>query len=125
MPIVRHAATRRSETPNAVMTTLASPTLGEAGLSVWRVEMTPDAVGPEHVFDVEQVWTIMGGSATLDLDGVSNTLATGDTAIPPAGQMRRLRAGPGAGLTALVACVAGARALMPDGTDRGTPPWIA
>ena len=36
--VVRAADTRRTETPNATMTTLASPTLGASGgLSLWQV----------------------------------------------------------------------------------------
>ena len=41
---VRAGENRRTETPNATMTTLASPTLGStAGLSMWQVEMAAGA----------------------------------------------------------------------------------
>ena len=41
MPVIRHADSRRTETPTAVMTTLASPSQGGAGQAVWRVDMRP------------------------------------------------------------------------------------
>ncbi len=123
MPIIFDAQTRRTETPNAVMITLASPTLGGAGQAVWRVEMQPAAAGPAHSFDTEQIWTVLDGGATVELDGEALRLARGDTLVVPAGAPRRIVAGP-FGLTALVTAPAGGRAST-DGTDRGVPPWIA
>ena len=45
----------------------------------------------------------MRRGADVELNGETHALAAGDTLVLPAG----------------------ARALLPDGTDRGTPPWIA
>src|SRR5215469_9563384 len=67
MPVIRHADSRRTETPNALMTTLASPTQGGAGHSVWRVDMRPSQAGPLHAIDTEQVWTVLDGGATIEL----------------------------------------------------------
>jgi quercetin dioxygenase-like cupin family protein len=124
MPLVRAQAVRRHETPNAVMSTLASPSLGAATLALWRVEMTAGQRGPEHTFDVEQVWTVVGGGADVELDGQTLAVAPGDTLVLPAGGIRRVAAADD-GLEALVAAPAGARAQLSDGTDKGTPPWIA
>jgi quercetin dioxygenase-like cupin family protein len=124
MPVIRAAAARRSETPNAVMTTLASPTQGGAAHALWRVEMRPGQAGPAHGFDVEQVWTVVDGGATLALEGAEHALAPGDTAVIPAGLERRVTAGD-AGFAAIVTAAPGARATLADGTDRGVPPWIA
>jgi quercetin dioxygenase-like cupin family protein len=124
MPILRARDARRHETPNAVMSTLASPSLGSAELSLWRVRMTPGQRGPEHTFDVEQVWTVVSGAASVELDGETHGVESGDTLVLPANAIRQIAAGDG-GLEALVAARAGARALLADGTDKGTPPWIA
>jgi quercetin dioxygenase-like cupin family protein len=124
MPILRARDARRHETPNAVMSTLASPSLGSAELSLWRVRMTPGQRGPEHTFDVEQVWTVVSGAASVELDGETHGVEPGDTLVLPANAIRQIAAGDG-GLEALVAARAGARALLADGTDKGTPPWIA
>ena len=52
MSVIRCGEARRTETPNAVMTTLASPTLGGARQALWRVDMTGGQAGPLHAFDV-------------------------------------------------------------------------
>ncbi|GAA1517722.1 cupin domain-containing protein [Nocardioides humi] len=125
--VTRADGRRVSETPNAVMTTLASPTLSGTGdLSVWRVAMTEGQQGPWHLFDVEQVWLVLSGEPTVEVDGDRLDLAPGDTLSLPAGVRRRISAGPGA---ELLVCGAGrGRAVPIDGDRLGdpvTPPWIA
>jgi quercetin dioxygenase-like cupin family protein len=94
MPVIPSAEARRTETPNAVMTTLASPTQGAAGRAVWRVDMRAGQAGPEHAFDAEQVWTVIEGAATVELDGATHALAAGDTVVMPAGATRRVTSAP-------------------------------
>jgi quercetin dioxygenase-like cupin family protein len=123
--VVRAAETRRTETPNAVMHTLASPTLGPTtGLSVWRVSMREGQRGPLHVFDAEQVLTVLRGGATVAVAGETVELDERDTIALPAGVPRQIAAR--GELEAIVTGQADARARVPgeDG-DRGTPPWIA
>lgn len=124
MTVVRRADSRRSATPNAVMTTHASPTQGGSAIAVWRVEMAPGAAGPLHTFDVEQVWTALEGGATVDLDGEPTTVGPGDTIVMPAGAPRRVQAGPEQGFVAVVAAPAEARACVPGG-EPVVPAWIA
>ncbi|WP_327088825.1 cupin [Nonomuraea sp. NBC_01738] len=124
MSVVRNADARRSETPSGVMTTLASPTVGGAERSLWRVEAKGGVSGPPHVIDVEQVWTWLDGTATVELPAGAVTVEPGDTVIIPGGELRRVVAGPD-GYTAVVTASAAARATTPDGTDHGTPAWIA
>lgn len=125
MPLVSHTDSRRTETPAGVMTTLASPTLGGAGRSIWRVDMSAGKSGPAHVFDVEQVWTVLDGGATIELDGEPLAIGPGDTVVMPADQSRQVTADRVEGFTAIVTAPAGARASLIDGTDKGVPPWIA
>jgi quercetin dioxygenase-like cupin family protein len=121
--VVRRAEQRTVETPNAVMTTLASPSLGGASQSLWQVRMGQGQAGPWHRMDREQLWTVVEGGVTVEFDGAAYELRPGDTVVLPAGELRRIVAGSGASV--LVTCPAGARASMPDGTDRGVPAWIA
>ena len=107
------------------MTTLASPTQGGAGRALWRVEMRPGPAGPPHTFDAEQVWTVLAGGATVQLDGQTLAIEPGDTVIMPPGVPRQVIADPQAGFAAIVTAPAGARARTPDGTDHGVPAWIA
>ncbi len=122
MPVVRHAEARRTTTPNAEMTTFASPTQGDSGMAVWQVRMDPGASGPLHSFDVEQVWAVLAGSARIELDGGEHQVGTGDTVVMPARVPRRIHAGPD-GITTVVAATAGAQATA-EGGDPVLPPWI-
>ncbi|MFI9363494.1 cupin domain-containing protein [Kitasatospora sp. NPDC053057] len=136
MPVIRSADARRIETPNAVMTTLASPTQGATALAQWRVEMPADRQGPLHAMDTEQIWTLLTGSATVSLAGETLTVGAGDTLVLPADVPRRLATAEG--FTALVASPspshaynpdartpADACALAPRDAERLLPPWIA
>jgi quercetin dioxygenase-like cupin family protein len=124
VPVVRDTDARRTTTPNATMTTLASPTLGGARAALWRVEMVPGASGPLHWFDVEQVWTVLAGSARIELDGDPVVVGAGDTVVMPARLPRQVHADPGSGFTALVTAPGGALATAP-GAEPVLPPWIA
>ena len=136
MPVIRRTETRRTETPNAVMTTLASPMQGGAGQAVWRVDMRPGQAGPLHAIDTEQVWTVLDGGATVELDGQALAIGPGDTLILPADAPRRVSADPAAGFAAIAVAPAGTRAYTLDGTgvapgcavpdgDKLVPAWVA
>jgi quercetin dioxygenase-like cupin family protein len=107
------------------MTTLASPTLGATvGLSVWEVEMIAGAQGPRHIFDSEQVWTVLEGELAVAAADQSHTLRAGDTIVLPAGVQRQLT--PITDVRTFV-CGHGTAVVRVPGEDapRGTPPWIA
>jgi quercetin dioxygenase-like cupin family protein len=129
MPVIRASDTRRTETPNAVMTTLASPTQGGASLAVWRVEMRPGQTGPLHGIDTEQILAVLEGGVTVDLGAETIAAAAGDTVVLPADLPRRITAGSD-GVTALVSArpamrayvVQAATAAAPVG-EKLVPPW--
>jgi len=123
--LVRAGGRRRSETPNGVMTTSASPTLGgTSGLSLWWVEMAAGASGPEHTFDVEQLWSVVEGSASVTVDGTALEVSAGDTLVLPAGVPRQVRAR--SALRVAVCGAGNAVASVPgESQSRGVPPWIS
>ncbi|MFJ9697339.1 cupin domain-containing protein [Kitasatospora sp. NPDC101183] len=136
MPVIRRDDARRTETPNAVMTTYASPTQGSTALALWRVDMPADRKGPVHAMDTEQIWTFLTGSVTVDLDGETLHVAAGDTLVLPAAVRRRLATAEG--FTAVVASPSPSRAYNPEAVtppdacglaprddERVLPPWIA
>ena len=124
MTLVRSDAARRVETPNAVMTTYASPSQGGAAAALWRVEMAPGAVGPLHVMDGEQIWTVLDGAATVSVDDERLDARVGDTVVLDAGRPRRIAADPQRGLTAIVTG-RGADVASGPGREPTVPPWIA
>ncbi|GLZ07674.1 hypothetical protein Acsp03_51400 [Actinomadura sp. NBRC 104412] len=138
MTLVRQADCRRTETPNGVMTTLASPTQGGAAdLALWRVDMIPDRRGPRHAADTEQVWSCLDGAATIDLGGQELTVGPGDTVVMPADVPRQVTTGPDGGFSAVVTAPAGTQVyvlaepgeeqrpcdLAPKGDERLVPLW--
>ncbi|MFI0449804.1 cupin domain-containing protein [Actinomadura sp. 6N118] len=126
---------RRTETPNGVMTTLASPTQGGAGTVMWRVDMLPGREGPLHAFDTEQVWTFVEGGATVQLGDEKLTATVGDSLVMPADVIRQVFTDHG--FAAVVVAPAGGQAYNPDGKgaedacdlapkadERLVPPWV-
>jgi quercetin dioxygenase-like cupin family protein len=123
--LVKRADARTTVTPNATMTTLASPTIGPtSGRSVWLAEMIAGATGPVHVFDSEQIWTVLDGCIAVDVAGDIQTLEVGDTVVIPAQAQRQIHA-----VSACRMLVAGdgdAIATVPgEPASRGTPAWIS
>ncbi|MEU8919654.1 cupin domain-containing protein [Kitasatospora sp. NPDC048545] len=136
MSVIRRSDARRSETPNAEMTTFASPTQGSATLAMWQVDMRAGTQGPLHAMDAEQIWTFLDGSAAVELAGEKHELATGDTLVLPADTARRITTAEG--FTAVVASTSPSRAYNPDAitpegacalaprdAERLLPAWIA
>jgi quercetin dioxygenase-like cupin family protein len=123
--LVRSAEARVTETPNATMTTLGSPTAsGTVGLSLWVVEMTTGQQGPPHVFVSEQVWTVLAGEVTIEVDGVAALLSVGDSLTLPGGAVRQVSAV--SDVRMMVCGMADATVRVPgEAESHGTPPWIA
>jgi quercetin dioxygenase-like cupin family protein len=134
--VIRAAGNRRTQVPSGLVTTLASPAQGGAGLAVWRMDITPGAAGPVHAYDTEQVWTVISGAATVELDGGAITVTPGDTLVIPAGAIRQMIADPQAGVSAISITPAGTRAYSPAGPiqvdphcalpdgDKLVPAWV-
>ncbi|MDD7941268.1 cupin domain-containing protein [Actinomycetospora lutea] len=122
--LIRRADARRTTTPNATMTTFASPTQGASRQALWRVEMAPGAQGPDHVMAGEQIWTVVGGAARVAVAGEEVELGPGDTLVLPPGVPRRIHADAERGLEAVVTGPGDDRASGP-GREPVVPAWIA
>ena len=119
--VIRAADSRRTQVPSGLVTTLASAAQGGSGVAVWRMDITPGAAGPVHAYDTEQVWTVIGGRATVELEGGAVTVAPGDTLVIRAGATRQMIADPGAGVSAISITPAGTRASSPAGPVQVDP----
>lgn len=127
MPTILHRASgmRRTETPNAVMRTLASPTQGSTHeLSMWTVHMRAGQQGPLHVFDSEQVWCVLDGEVEISVDDQSMCLEPGDAVVLAAQTRRQVTALHDADM--IVCGRSNAIASVPgEAGSRGTPAWIS
>lgn len=122
--LVHAGQARRTATPNALMTTLASPSQGPTSrLSMWRVEMRAGQQGPPHIFDTEQIWHLIQGEAEVTAGAEHLVLTPGDTVVFPAGAERQVSARSD---TQFVVCGHGDGVVQVPGeaATRGTPPWI-
>ena len=122
--LIRDAEARRSVTPNATMTTFASPTQGSGGQALWRVAMEPGASGPEHAMAGEQIWTVLRGGVRVVVGEDEHELGPGDTVVLPADRVRQLHADAERGVVAIVTGPGGDTASGP-GREPVVPPWIA
>jgi quercetin dioxygenase-like cupin family protein len=120
--VIRAAESRRSETPNAVMTTLASPTQGGSSHALWRVDMPPRRTGPLHAADAEQIWSVIEGSATAQIGTERTTVEAGDTLVMPAGTLRQVITGDQP-FAAVVAAPGGVGVYRDGEQERIEPPW--
>ncbi len=123
--LIQAADARVHRTPNAAMTTLAAPSVGSRELAVWRVRMEPDAAGPEHTVDREQVLTVLTGALSVEVDGGTVAAGPGDTLILPAGVPRRISCGGPDAVEAVVSSSVGARVSTSADGDRGELPWAS
>lgn len=122
MIVINETADRTIETPNAVMTRLAAPSVGSVALSTWRVRMSAAVTGPLHVIDQEQVWTVLSGSFEVTAEGEEATVEAGQTLVLPAGAARRIRTGAEAA-EVLVSMPAKGQVAAPDSDDWKPLPW--
>jgi quercetin dioxygenase-like cupin family protein len=122
--VIPAADRRTTTTPNATMTTCATPEQGRSGLAVWITAMAPGAQGPWHRLDGEQVLTVLSGAMSLDHAGTSVRLGPGDIAVLPADEDRRITADATEGVEMACAAPRPLRALDGEGTDHGIPDWM-
>ena len=118
----RAGSTRRTETQNAVMTTLASPTQGDASvLSMWQVDVRQGQRDPDHTVDSKRIWHVTSGELAIAIEQESMRLAAGDTLVVPEALPRQVIALTDA--TAVVCGFGDAIVAIP-GEAGFTPPWI-
>ena len=123
--LITGAGARVTMTPNATMTTLASPTQGGAATSLWRVDLSGRQSGPPHIFNVEQTWHLISGAATVAVDGHSFELAAGDTLVVPPGATRQVSTAGGAAFIVSGASAGRATPVTAEGPGNPVAPaWI-
>ena len=123
MPVIEPPDQRTHDIPGARFHTLACPSLGSRETSVWRVRLDPGTPGVPHRVTREEIFVVLGGSATASLDGDDQSLTAGSTLVLPAGVELRLSTGDDA-MEAIVCLPVGGQGIVGDG-EPFTPPWAA
>ncbi|MDT0342189.1 cupin domain-containing protein [Streptomyces litchfieldiae] len=123
MRVFTPTAADRHTTPNAVMTSLVTPSRGSGEISAWTVHMEPGARGPQHAMDREQIWLPLSGAITITANGGTQEVGPGQAAFLPAREVRQIAAA-GAEPAEILVCMAnGGRATLPETGEVRDIPW--
>jgi quercetin dioxygenase-like cupin family protein len=80
--------------------------------------------GPEHSFDVEQIWHLLAGSANVVVETERFELSAGDTIVLAAHSSRQVSTEAGATFIVTGNADALATPLAVEGAEPVTPAWI-
>jgi mannose-6-phosphate isomerase-like protein (cupin superfamily) len=118
---------RRSDAPEfgeegTLITGYGSPTRGSESVAAWRVALDPGAGSPEHTLTQDEVFIVLSGEATFEVQGRRHRVGRGDAiCVPPDVAFRLSNAG-SERVTAICAMAAGGQARIGDG-DPFPIPW--
>jgi quercetin dioxygenase-like cupin family protein len=103
-------------------TSLATPSRGSQETAVWRVEIAPGTPATPHSLTREEVFVVLEGEATVEIDGVRQSARPGDAIVVPA-EVELALANEGEQPLRLLCCLpVGGQGRIADG-DPFTPPW--
>ena len=110
------------ELPGTRFTSLATPSRGTVETAVWRVEIDAGVEPTSHSLTREEVFVVLEGTATVEIDGEREVASRGDAIAVPA-ETPFVLANGGDGALRLLCCLpVGGQARMGE-QDPFTPPW--
>jgi mannose-6-phosphate isomerase-like protein (cupin superfamily) len=118
---------RRSQAPEfgeggTLITGYGSPTRGSQSVAAWQVALDPGAGSPEHTLTRDEVFIVLSGEATFEVEGRCHQIGRGDAiCVPPDVAFRLSNAG-SERFTAICCMAAGGQARIGDG-DPFPIPW--
>jgi len=124
MPVLSAAAAEVHEMHGSRFTSYARPATGSTQLCAWRLDVAPGTTGVPHRPSREEVLAILGGAASVTLDGEVHSATAGDVVLVPAGAEFRLDVLGDEPLRAWVTTTTGLSATLADGSTI-TPPWAS
>src|SRR5215813_10558806 len=86
MPIIASSSAPQFALPGLTVTGLAAPSRGARETCVWRLALAANTPGTVHSVDREEIFVVLAGRATAEVDGDRFDLAPGDALIVPARQ---------------------------------------
>ncbi len=120
MPVYASAESERFEAHGSRFESFVRSDRGGSSLCAWRLEIAPGLAGVAHRPSHEEVILMLGGNATVTLDGVRETISAGTVVHVLPGSELTLDGGPD-GASAWVTTTPGLTARI--GATVLTPPW--
>ncbi|MFF5407413.1 cupin domain-containing protein [Streptomyces misionensis] len=122
MPIVRSSDAVTHEIHGARFVSYAGPRTGSEQLCAWRGEIPAGTRAPAHTVSHEEIFHLLVGELLVTLDGTTERVRAGDTAIVRAGSTFAVENPTGHTALSWVTSVIGLTARLADGS-RIAPPW--
>lgn len=122
MPITQPGSQPTHQAGPTRFTPLAAPSMGSSEMSVWQVEVPPEAPEVPHQMTREEILVVLEGVARATVDGDVAEVRPGGTIVVPAGTTFSLSAAGPHPVVAVACLPVGGQARMP-GEEPFTPPW--
>ncbi|MFE2313432.1 cupin domain-containing protein [Streptomyces sp. NPDC059441] len=122
MPVVRSSEAVVHEIHGVRFVSYATPLSGSKELCAWRGEIPAGAKGPLHTVNREEIFHLLTGELLITLDGRTERITAGDTAIINPGATLGIENQTQETATAWVTTSIGLQAELADGSVL-TPPW--
>jgi quercetin dioxygenase-like cupin family protein len=122
MPVVRSSEAVVHEIHGVRFVSYATPLSGSKELCAWRGEIPAGAKGPLHTVNREEIFHLLTGELLITLDGRTERITAGDTAIINPGATLGIENPTQETATAWITTSIGLQAELADGSVL-TPPW--
>jgi quercetin dioxygenase-like cupin family protein len=122
MPVITSPGKPTHELPGTRFTSLATPSRGSERTSVWQVDIEPGTPATPHELLTEEIFVVLQGEATVELNGQTSVATAGDAIVVPPATPFALSSTGTENFRAVVCMPAGGQAKMADGAAF-TPPW--
>jgi mannose-6-phosphate isomerase-like protein (cupin superfamily) len=122
MPVIPAPPSATHDLERARFTSLATPSRGSRDTAVWHVEIAPGAQPVPHSLTREEVFVVLDGEASVEIDGERGSARARDAIVVPANVEFRLSNAGATPLQLLCCLPVGGQACTADGATF-TPPW--
>ncbi|MFG2525436.1 cupin domain-containing protein [Streptomyces sp. NPDC048527] len=122
MPVIRASEAVVHEMHGVRFVSYATPAAGSKELCAWRTEIPAGTPGVAHTVSREEILHVLSGSLRFTIDGRTDTLVAGDTAIATPGATLTVENPGDLPATMWTTTSVGLEAVLADGT-RLSPPW--
>jgi len=122
MPVITAPADATHTLGSTRFTSLATPSRGSRETAVWRVDIAPGTPATPHSLTREEVFVVLDGMASVEIDGVCASAGPGDAIVVPAEVEFALSNEQDQPLRLLCCLPVGGQGRIAGG-DPFTPPW--